>query len=138
MTVPRAEIILYNGTIRTMELLQPTAEAVAVAGGRVSAVGLLEAVEATAHANTRRIDLEGRTLIPGFNDAHAHLCDAGLRLNAISDTTSDPVQLEAAILNAANAYLRVGITSVTEVGATPMMINAYQKLAGERRLPLRV
>ena len=138
MTATRAELIFHNGTIRTMDAQHPIAEALAVAGGRVSAVGLLEAVEATAHANTRRIDLEGRTLIPGFNDAHAHLCAAGLGNNDISDNPPDRAQLEAAILIAANAYLHVGITSVTEIGATPDEIEVYRTLATERRLPLRV
>src|SRR5688500_5945458 len=63
-----------------MNPLHPTAEAVAVADGRILAVGQLEDVEGTAHANTRRLDLAGRTLLPGFYDAHIHLWKVGMLL----------------------------------------------------------
>src|SRR6476661_6988709 len=80
MTSQRAELIIHNGMIRTMDPLHPTAEAVAIREGRILAVGALEAVESTAATNTRRLDLAGRTLIPGFNDAHVHLWKVGLLL----------------------------------------------------------
>jgi hypothetical protein len=85
MPTLHAETIIYNGTIRTMDALHPTAEAVAIANGRILAVGTLEDVEATVHANTRRIDLAGRTLIPGFNDAHVHLWKVGMLLTVMLD-----------------------------------------------------
>src|SRR5258706_333080 len=96
MTTIRAELILYNGPIHTIDPLHPVAEAVAVAGGRIIAVGLLEEIEATTHANTRRIDLAGRTLIPGFNDAHINMCKVGL-MNGIAENSASGVDLEAAI-----------------------------------------
>ncbi len=137
MTTIRAELILYNGPIHTIDPLHPVAEAVAVAGGRIIAVGLLEEIEATTHANTRRIDLAGRTLIPGFNDAHINMCKVGL-MNGIAENSASGVDLEAAILTAAKAILRMGITSVTEAGLTPVQLDMYRKLASERRLPLRI
>src|SRR5438105_15507295 len=87
-----AELIIHNGTIHTMDPLHPAAEAVAIAGGRILAVGQLEAVESTAHANTRRLDLGGRCLIPGFNDAHVHLWKVGMLLTKMVDArqTSTP------------------------------------------------
>jgi hypothetical protein len=63
-----------------MNPLHATAEAVAIADGRILAVGQLEDVEATAHTNTRRLDLAGRTLVPGFYDAHIHLWKVGMLL----------------------------------------------------------
>jgi predicted amidohydrolase YtcJ len=137
-TTIRAELILYYGTIHTMDPLHPTAEAVAVAGGRIIAVGQLEEIEATTHANTKRIDLAGRTLIPGFNDAHVNLYKAGLQLNGIAEETANASDLETAILAAAKAYLRLGITSVTEAGLPPTLLDSYRKLADERRLPFRI
>lgn len=137
-TTIRAELILYNGTIHTMDPLHPTAEAVAVAGGRIIAVGQLEEIEATSHANTKRIDLAGRTLIPGFNDAHVNLYKAGLQLDSVAEEIASLADLEAAILAAAKAYLRLGITSVTEAGLTPALLDIYRKLAEERRLPFRI
>lgn len=121
-----------------MDPLHPSAEAVAVASGRIIAVGLLEEIEATAHANSRRIDLAGRTLIPGFNDAHVNLCKAGLLLNGVAEDTTSEADLEAAILAAARTMLRLGLTSVTEAGLTPVQLDVYRKLAAERRLPFRI
>ncbi len=249
-----AELIIHNGTIHTMDPLHPLVEAVAVANGRILAVGQLEAVEATAHANTRRLDLEGRTLIPGFNDAHVHLWKVGmlltsmidarqsaaptisaiveafraraaqapagtwltgrgynnvtlperrhptrqeldqasaehpitlihtsahvvvansraLQLAGITDSTPNPpggeierdehgeptgvlhetamsavnkaqpaptdAEFEAAILAAAKAYLRMGVTSITEAGVSPAQLDVYRRLADERRMPFR-
>src|SRR5215475_11944103 len=85
MTGGRAELIIHNGTIHTMDVLHPAAEAVAVRDGRILAVGALEAVESTATTNTRRLDLAGRTLIPGFNDAHVHLWKVGMLLTLWMD-----------------------------------------------------
>jgi predicted amidohydrolase YtcJ len=121
-----------------MDPLHPTAESVAVAGGRIIAVGQLEEIEATTHTNTRRIDLAGRTLIPGFNDAHVNMYKAGLLLNGVAEEKASADDLEEAILAAAKAYLHLGITSVTEAGLTPALLDVYRKLAAERRLPFRI
>lgn len=148
----RAELILSNGTIRTLDPRRPLAEAVAVANGRVLAVGTVEEIEATAHANTRRIDLAGRTLLPGFNDACVHFWRAGLpaALAASAPTTAatttgeerqpapTSAEFEAALLAAGKAFWRLGITSVTEAGINPEQVAVYRRLASERRLPLRV
>src|SRR6186713_2808509 len=73
-------LLFHNGVIHTMDANAPTAEAVLVGDdGRITAVGSLATVEAAA-AGTKRIDLAGRTLIPGFNDAHVHIWKMGLLL----------------------------------------------------------
>jgi len=74
-----AELILHNGNIITIDDSQPKAEAVAIAGGRLFAVGSDDDVLNLATARTRRIDLEGKTVVPGFIDAHTHLGYSGLR-----------------------------------------------------------
>lgn len=246
--------MIYNGTIRTMDVLHPTAEAVAIANGRIIAVGTLEDVEALTHANTKRIDLAGRTLIPGFNDAHIHLWKVGMLLTVMLDArpaatpnipaivaaytaraaktpdggwivgrgyhnltlpegrhptrhdldqastthplvlihtsahacvcnslalqlagitrdTPDPdgghierdahgeptgvlhetamnpvnkvqpppteAEFEAAVLAAAKAFLKMGVTSATDPGVSPAQLDVYRKLANERRMPFR-
>ena len=59
----------------------PNAEALMVGDdGRIAAVGALAEVEAAAKPGTKRVDLGGRTLIPGFNDAHVHIWKLGLLL----------------------------------------------------------
>ena len=66
-TVP--EVILENGVIRTMEPTLPVARALAIAGDRIAGgVGTHE----TALASPERVDLGGRCVLPGFNDAHVH------------------------------------------------------------------
>ncbi len=67
------EMILFNGKIFTSNIAIPHARALAVAGDRILAVGSDRAVRALADAHTRQIDLHGRTVIPGINDAHNHL-----------------------------------------------------------------
>ncbi len=68
-----ADAIYSGGDIVTVNDAQPSAEAVAVKDGKILAVGARAAIE-TAHkgAGTRLVDLAGRTLVPGFIDAHSH------------------------------------------------------------------
>ncbi|HEV7330261.1 MAG TPA: amidohydrolase [Flavisolibacter sp.] len=67
------DLILTNGKIFTADEAVPYAEAIAIRGDRIVAVGTTAAVEKRAGATTRRIDLGGRTVIPGINDAHDHI-----------------------------------------------------------------
>jgi predicted amidohydrolase YtcJ len=71
-----ADLILSGGTILTMEAAQPRAEAIAIAGGCIVAVGSTAEVMAHAGPQTRHVDLQGRTLLPGFIDAHGHFANA--------------------------------------------------------------
>lgn len=75
--LPIADAIFSNGPIITMDDRQLTAEAVAIADGRILAVGDLELVDVHRGDSTVMIDLEGRTLSPGFIDGHAHLAQFG-------------------------------------------------------------
>src|SRR5687768_11486671 len=72
-TVPDA--ILGNGHVMTVDAAFSTAEAVAIAGGKFSAVGTNAAIRRSAGPDTTVIDLRGRTVIPGLADNHLH--DAG-------------------------------------------------------------
>ena len=67
-----ADLILVNGTVITVDASDRIAEAVAIRGDRIIAVGETSFIESLAGANTRRIDLNGRTVTPGLIDAHAH------------------------------------------------------------------
>ncbi len=68
-----ADLLIYNAKTLTMDEAAPRAEAVAIAGNRIIAVGDLSDVEAHAGATTRRIDAKGGTLLPGFVESHMHL-----------------------------------------------------------------
>lgn len=67
-----ADLILVNGTVLTVDPDDRVAQAVAVRGSRIVAVGSNAEIERLAGAQTRRIDLRGRTVTPGLLDAHAH------------------------------------------------------------------
>ena len=75
----KPELILVNGDIRTMDPANPHAEAVAIAGGRFLAVGTNAEIAAMPTSGAKRIDLGGRTTLPGFIDAHLHTASSGLR-----------------------------------------------------------
>ncbi len=66
------ELILFNGKIFTAESNQSTVEALAIRGERILAVGSDEEIKRLAGNKTRLIDLQGKTVIPGINDAHFH------------------------------------------------------------------
>lgn len=74
-----AEAIYAGGPIVTVNDAQPTAEAVAVRGGRILAVGTRQQVEATRGPGTRMVNLEGRALLPGFVDPHGHVVMVGIQ-----------------------------------------------------------
>ena len=71
-----ADLILYNGIVRTMDDGKPRAEAVAVNGSRIFKVGSNSEVLALKGPATNTIDLRRRLLLPGFNDAHTHFENA--------------------------------------------------------------
>ena len=67
-----AEIILTNGKIFTSDTAQLYVQALAIKGNKIIAVGSNASIEKTASDKTKRIDLVGKTVVPGFNDAHDH------------------------------------------------------------------
>jgi predicted amidohydrolase YtcJ len=73
------QLILLNANIITMDATQPRAQALAIADGRLLAVGSNDEVNAMATSRASKIDLTGRTVVPGFIDAHTHPCYSGLR-----------------------------------------------------------
>lgn len=76
-----ATLILCNGKISTLDPRMPEANAIAIADGRVLAVGDEASVMRHANATTQVIDLRGRRVIPGLNDSHTHLIRGGLNYN---------------------------------------------------------
>jgi len=72
--------VMVNGHVFTAEPSQPYADAIAIQGDRILAVGRREAVEGAAGESAHRIDLQGRFLMPAMIDAHAHPIDGGVTL----------------------------------------------------------
>jgi predicted amidohydrolase YtcJ len=73
------QLILHNANVLTVDSQQPRAQAMAIADGRFLAVGGNEDVLAIATARTKKIDLAGKTVTPGFIDAHTHPVYSGIR-----------------------------------------------------------
>ncbi|WP_295436420.1 amidohydrolase [uncultured Thiodictyon sp.] len=71
-----ADTLFINGTIMTMDDRHPRAEAVAVRGGRILAVGALKDLEHLKGPDTQLVDLAGKTLMPGFVEPHMHFTAA--------------------------------------------------------------
>jgi predicted amidohydrolase YtcJ len=78
-----AEMIITNARVLTMDPSNPAAEAVAVQGGRILAVGTRAEVAALAGQGTKLIDAGGRTLLPGFVESHLHLVLGGNELTQL-------------------------------------------------------
>src|SRR5438132_13831485 len=74
----KPELILHNGHVVTMNPADPVAEAVAISRGRFFAVGKNADVINLAAPGVRKINLGGKTVLPGFIDAHSHPAAAGL------------------------------------------------------------
>jgi predicted amidohydrolase YtcJ len=78
-----ADLIIANGNIHTMDRNQPIAEAIAIHGDRIIAVGANDEIKRLAGANSKVIDAKGRLVLPGFNDAHVHFMSGGFQLSSV-------------------------------------------------------
>jgi predicted amidohydrolase YtcJ len=77
------DLILINGAVHTMDPLQPTAQALAMRGDRIVALGSTQEVRAIAGPKTQLIDAGQGTVLPGFNDAHVHFLAGGFSLSNV-------------------------------------------------------
>lgn len=75
-----ADAIYFNARIWTGEAEKPQADALAVWQGKILAIGEREAILQLAGPRTERHDLQGRRVLPGFHDSHAHFLGGGLQL----------------------------------------------------------
>lgn len=71
--MPSADIVLRNANVITMDAVQPSAKLVAITGDRISLITDNDELESVAGSNTKVIDCQGKTVVPGFNDAHLHI-----------------------------------------------------------------
>ena len=87
-----ANSILINGNVITMDPNKPRAEAVAVLHGKIVAVGTSDEIRETAGRGTRVIDVEGKTVVPGFIDAHNHMLSTGRTRLMLVDCSPEAVK----------------------------------------------
>jgi predicted amidohydrolase YtcJ len=92
----KADIVLKNATVYTMDAARPTAHAVAISGGRLAAVGEDADVAPLTGPKTRVLDLGGAAVFPGLYESHGHLLNLGsLRMSLdLVGTTSYPEIVE--------------------------------------------
>jgi predicted amidohydrolase YtcJ len=94
------DLIIFNATVRTMDQRHPNAQAVAIMGDRILAVGADKEIKKLAGANTRLIDARKQLLLPGFNDAHVHFLTGGFQLANVDLRDADSPEEFAARIKA--------------------------------------
>jgi len=124
--------VLLHGAVYTQEATQPWAEAIAVRGGRIAAVGSDAEVRRLAGRHTRIIDLKGRMLMPGLVDAHIHAVEgANEQLYACTfASTSTPEQIRAKL---AECHRRLPAGEWIEGGSWASEFFTQQKIASPRQ-----
>lgn len=88
----RADLVLLNGNVLTMNPSQPHANAVAIKNGKIIQVGTDEEVSKLIGESTRVIRLRGKTVVPGLIDTHIHVADFGRILTWIDLGDADSVK----------------------------------------------
>jgi predicted amidohydrolase YtcJ len=78
-----ADLVIIDANIHTMDSQRPGAEAVAVYGARIIAVGSNADIKRLAGDHTRVIDAKGALLLPGFDDSHVHFLSGGFQLSSV-------------------------------------------------------
>lgn len=111
-----ASLVILNANIRTMDVKQPRAEALAAADGRIIAIGGNDEIRSLIDAGSKVIDAKGRLVLPGFNDSHVHFTAIGnqfshlnLRDTRSKDQIVERVKRHAAILPAGRWIIGAGV-----------------------------
>lgn len=89
---PSADLVLLNGRVWTGLQDVPSAQAIAIRGNRIFRVGADREIKKLVGKQTQVIDLEGRLVLPGFNDAHIHFLGGALGLTEVDLTGASTVE----------------------------------------------
>ena len=136
-TPPVAEVVFRGGAVLPLDGSGESHEAIAIRGDRILAVGRNADIDLTAGPRTEVIELEGRTLLPGFNDSHAHMEREGLKRLRISIAGARSISEITERIVAATRQTRPGEWIVTmPVGDPPFFFGGPEVLA-EKRMPNR-
>lgn len=101
-----ADYVFYNGEVITVDANNSIVDSVAIKGNRILAVGEFESLQQFIGEETKQIDLDGHSLLPGFNDAHLHLVYYGVNQLAISCKSPEQTSVET-LLNALKEKAKV-------------------------------
>jgi hypothetical protein len=124
-----AETILVSGRVITMDPGRPRAEAIAVRNGKILLVGSTAHVSALKGPATRVINLQERTVVPGFVDGH-------LRLPELAGDSASP--LKERIRQSVRLALSYGFTGAHDMGTSLEAIDVYKALIASGELPFRI
>ena len=139
---PSPDLILLNGKIFTSNSARPYVEALAIRGELIVAAGSTKEVSALSGPQTKRVDLGGRVVIPGINDAHYH-CDAEpnafhLQFHGMDPTWSEVAdQLAVAETKAPKEALIIGEIGPTALDHPLATGTSLDKLAPNHPVMLR-
>ncbi|CUS77702.1 hypothetical protein JGI7_01468 [Candidatus Kryptonium thompsonii] len=86
--MPKADLIFINGKIWTVDKAKPVAQAVAVLGDKIIAVGSNSEIKKYAGKNTKVVDLKKKLMLPGFIDDHTHFVSGGFQLMSVDLRTA--------------------------------------------------
>lgn len=115
--VEPADTIITNARIYTVDAKHPWAEAVAIRGGRIAAVGNAQQIDAYRGSSTNVLNAGGRLLLPGFTDCHIHFMDGSLGLNEVDLNGSKSIsEIQERVKKYATAH--PGIPWITGMGWT--------------------
>lgn len=129
------ELILIDAKIFTGDTSRPRADAIAILRNRISAVGSNEEVRRLAGRTTRVVDLGGRRVVPGFNDAHTHFAPEPTA-TWLQFSSMEPTWAEVAdALRRAAAQARPGQWILGQVGGTAYAERAFDRNALDRIAP---
>ena len=131
---PPAHQVFINGDVITMDAANTVAEALSVRGERIEAVGTTEAIMSNVTDDTVVTDLRGRTLLPGFIDAHGHFPGSGMKVISV-DLNSPPIgtmNTMAEVLEAMRAQVEA-----SEPGEWVTGFGYDDTLLAEKRHPTR-
>ena len=95
-----ADLVIVNARVYTVNPRQPSATAIAIKAGKFLAVG--DSVSDYVGAETRRIDVHGKAVIPGFIDSHGHMLGLGETLSSLDlHGVSSELEIQAMVANRA-------------------------------------
>ena len=133
-----ADLVIFNGKVVTVDKEFSIAHAIAVKDDKVMAVGSDEEITVLAGNKTRKIDLQGSTVLPGINDAHIHASlFGGTRPPVVLDVSYPKVKSIDDLVNTISEKAKSAKSSewIRGMGLDPSLLNACQKNSG--RYPTR-
>jgi predicted amidohydrolase YtcJ len=132
------DVLLYGGKIFTADSTHLWAQAISIRGDRIVAVGTDDEIRSTGGPHTRTIDLAGRVVIPGINDAHDHMGLGPIGVSFLSDSSPIPDPPLGALLDSlrrAAAGAPAGTWLRAVIGPTVMAQTSGLRAALDRAAP---